>query len=294
MVELAIITPSYAPDFELCRDLNTSVLACTPHFAVHYIITPRRDLPRFSVLRGPRTKVWPVEQLLPAYIVGIPGTNFWLNLRRPLPPVRGWVMQQIVKLQAATLIEADMYLLVDSDVAFVRPVTAETFWRDGRIKFYRKTAGIDFNLPRHLIWHDVARRLLGLRRALPPLPDYISAFNVWDRYTVLALQQRIHEITGRPWIDVVAAQLHFSEFILYGVFVDEILGPDANVAPTDSLPCHSYWDPYPLDFNGANQFINTMTIDDVAVMISAKSHTPLDVRRAILSGLRGRATKGYE
>ena len=38
-------------------------------------------------------------------------------------------MQQMVKLQAAAQIEADVLLSVDSDVVFVRPVTAETFRR---------------------------------------------------------------------------------------------------------------------------------------------------------------------
>jgi hypothetical protein len=287
MDKLAIITPSYAPDFDLCRDLNASVLTYTPNATVHYIITPRRDLAKFSVLRGSRTEVCSVDQLLPGYMVGIPGANFWLNLRRVAPPVRGWIMQQVVKLQAAALIEADVYLLADSDVVFVRPVTAETFRRNGRIVFYRKYGSIDAKLPRHLLWHSVARGLLGLPSAPPPpLPDYISALNVWDRSAVLELQERIRKITGRPWLDSVAAQLHFSEFILYGVFVDEVLGREANVVGTDSMLCHSYWDPYPLDLDKGNQFINSMAVDDIAVMISAKSHTSKDVRQAILSRLQ--------
>jgi hypothetical protein len=283
--ELVVITPSYAPDFELCRDLNASVLAFTPASTVHHIITPRRDRPLFSVLRGPRTKVWSVDELLPRYMLGVPGANFWLNLRRPIPPVRGWIMQQVVKLQAAATADADLLLLVDSDVLFVRPVTAETFRPDGLLRFYRKDAGVDEHLPRHLIWHDVARDLLGLAHAQAPLPDYISAFNVWDRRTVLAMRDRIQQVTGRPWLDAVAGQLHISEFTLYGVFVDDVLGERANVAPTESMLCHSYWDPAPLSLDAAERFVRAATDEDVAVMISAKSNTPLDVRRAALSRL---------
>ena len=40
---LAVVTPSYAPDLELCRDLNRSVLEWTPADVHHHIIVPRRD-----------------------------------------------------------------------------------------------------------------------------------------------------------------------------------------------------------------------------------------------------------
>jgi Family of unknown function (DUF6492) len=283
VTHLAVITPSYAPDLELCRDLNKSVLEHTPYSTTHYIITPRRDLQQFQRLRGPRTFVWSVDQLLPRYVVELPRANFWLNLHRPFPPVRGWVMQQIVKLQLASQIEADILLLTDSDVLFVRSVTAETFQQDGRMRFYRKEQGIDEKLPRHCVWHNVARSLLGVPHASPPLPDYISAFNVWDRALVLAMQDRIEQITGRPWLEAVAAQLHVSEFILYGVFVDEVLGEKANVTPTDSMLCHSYWNHAPLNLDGAEEFVRATPIEDVTIMISAKSNTPLGVRRAALS-----------
>jgi hypothetical protein len=287
MTELAVITPSYAPDVELCSDLNASVLRHTSDSVVHYIITPRRDVELFSGLRGPRTELLAVDELLPRRMLPVPWANFWVNFRHPIPPIRGWVMQQLVKLQAAVRIEADQLLLVDSDVLFVRPVTADTFVRGGRIRFYRKEAGVDESLPRHLIWHNVARMLLGLPPAgRPPLPDYVSAFNVWDRTTVLAMQERIQSATGRNWLDAVAAQMHFSEFILYGVFVDNVLDGRAEVDPSASMLCHSYWDPAPLSATEAKDFVRRMPAEDVAIMISAKSRTPLDLRRSALAEMR--------
>jgi hypothetical protein len=285
MAGLAVITPSYAPDIELCSDLNASVMRHTPASVVHYIFTPRRDVKMFARLRGPRTQVLAVDELLPRRMVAVPGANFWVNLRRPLPPVRGWVMQQLVKLEAAKHIAAEQLLLVDSDVLFVRPVTSETFVRNERICFYRKEMGVTERLPRHVIWHNVARILLGLPADPPPLPDYVSAFNVWKRETVLALQERIQQTTGRHWMDAVAAQLHFSEFILYGVFVDKVLGDRALVQPSKSMLCHSYWEPAPLSRAKATEFVQSMPAEDVAIMISAKSRTPLDVRRAALAPL---------
>jgi hypothetical protein len=286
MAELAVITPSYAPDAELCADLNVSVLRHTPGSVTHYIITPRRDVRLFSRLSGPRTQVLAVDDLLPRRLVPVPGANLWVNLRHPFPPIRGWMMQQLVKLQAAAQLPADQLLLVDSDVLLVRPVGAGTFTHDGRIRFYRKEAGVTARMTRHVIWHSVARELLGLPEERLPLPDYVSAFNVWDRQTVLALQARIQRVTGRYWLDALGAQLHLSEFVLYGVFVDRILGDSARVEPSKSMFCHSYWKDAPLSQAEADAFVLGLSEEDVAVMISAKSRTPVQVRRAALSSLQ--------
>jgi hypothetical protein len=220
-------------------------------------------------------------------MLAVPWVNFWISARRPYPPVRGWVMQQVVKLAAAAQLGADVLLLADSDVLFVRPLTEESFRADGRLRFYRVDGAVDARLPRHLIWHDVARRLLGLPPAgEPPLPEYISAFNVWDRRVVLKLRDRVEAVTHRPWLDAIASQLHVSEFVLYGVFVDEVLGPSANVFGAESMLCHSYWNTTPLTRVDATRFVQALGPDDVAVMLSAKSRTPLDVRRAALSTIQ--------
>ena len=77
------------------------------------------------------------------------------------------------KLAAVAASEDDVVLLADSDVKFLRAFTAETFVRNGVVRFYRKPDQIDERLPRHMIWHRVARALLGLPPAEPPYTDYI-------------------------------------------------------------------------------------------------------------------------
>jgi hypothetical protein len=284
MDKLAVLTPSYAPDLELCRDLNRSVLEWTPPDVVHHVVVPARDRDLFAGLRGPRTEVWTVGQFVPRRMVSVPRANVWLNVRRPYPPVRGWVMQQLVKLRAALELGADVLVLADSDVVLMRPVTSDTFREDGKVRFYRRRGAVDEQLPRHLLWHDVACRLLGVSSAgTPPLPDYISAFNVWERRVVLALRERIEEVNGRPWLDVIAGQLHVSEFVLYGVFVEAVLGATADVSGTESMLCHSYWEPTPLGAASAGKFLRALPAEDVAVMISAKSRTPLHIRREALA-----------
>jgi hypothetical protein len=267
MTEIAIVTPSYAYDFELCEDCSKSVLEYAPESAIHYIIVPRQDLSCFGRLRNSRTRVLSLDELLPRHLVNLPGPNFWLNLRRPFPPVRGWVMQQIAKLMTAEILDADIIVSIDSDVTLVRAIGADTFLRGA------------------VIYHNIARSLLGLPSTQPPFPDYIHMPSVWDRSTVLALQEHIQHVTGRHWIDVVASQLHVSECILYGVFVDEVLGGSEGIARTDSMLCHNYYETKPLSLDSAREFVSRISNEDFAIMISAKSRTPLDIRRIALSNV---------
>ena len=98
-----IITPSFAGDYELCVDLNRSVLAYAPNSVQHHIIVPKSDLKLFSSLAGERTIVFCEREFLPRSFVKIPGSKYTLNLRSPVPPIRGWILQQVVKLSAASM-----------------------------------------------------------------------------------------------------------------------------------------------------------------------------------------------
>lgn len=281
----AVVTPSYAADYELACDLHRSVLRFTDASVIHHIVTPDKDKRMFSTLAGPRCALWTLSDLLPRRFIGLPGVNAWINVRRPFPPVRGWVAQQLVKLAMVNVLDVDYFLTVDSDVVLIRPVTLEPLTREGIAHLYRLDDAVDEQLPRHLEWHRAAHRLLGLPAPEPRLPDYISSFNIWRREIVLGLQDRIRQTAGRHWCEAVAAELHLSEFILYGVFVDRVLGPPANSFASAMSFCHSYWDAAPLDVPSARAFVHACEPTDLAVMLSAKSRTPLPVRRAALSTL---------
>src|SRR5216684_2807077 len=122
MARMAVITPSFAPDFELCVALNRSVLDNAPNTVQHHIIVPRSDLKLFGRLAGPRTHIRCETDFLPRWFVPLPFlANATVNLRRPFPPVRGWILQQLIKLAAVAASEDDVVLVADSDVRFVRP-----------------------------------------------------------------------------------------------------------------------------------------------------------------------------
>src|SRR5262245_42761643 len=127
MTRMTFITPSFAPDFDLCVDLQRSVLDSAPHSASHHIIVYREDLKLFGRLAGPRTRIQCKSDFLPGSFVVVPHTDLTINLRRPLLPVRGWILQQVVKLAAAAASEDDVVVVVDSDVEFIKPFTVATF-----------------------------------------------------------------------------------------------------------------------------------------------------------------------
>ena len=102
------------------------------------------------------------------------------------------------------------------------------------------------------------------------------------------LLQRVESVTGERWTDAIGRQVHFSEWTLYGVFVDEVLGGSARSFSSENALCHTYWDEVPLSEGTLQEFLAATEPDDIAVMISAKSRTPVAVRRAGFSKFASR------
>jgi Family of unknown function (DUF6492) len=285
MARIAVITKSFAPDFELCVALNRSVLNNSPDMTQHHIIVPRSDLKLFGQLAGPRTHIRCEADFLPRTFIPVP-FNITVNLARPFPPIRGWIQQQLVKLAAVAASEDDVVLIADSDVEFFRPFTAKIFIRDGKVRFFCNPNQIDKRLPRHIIWHRVARALLGLPPAEPPYSDYISSPLAWDPTIVRRMLARVTDTTGRPWPTAIAGQLDFSECVLYGVFVDGVIGAAANSFVSGDSLCLVYWEQTPLNAESAAHFIRSVRPTDIAAVIQSKSRTPLAVREATFAALR--------
>lgn len=283
--ELTVLTPSYGPDAELCADLNRSVMELTDDVE-HHIVVPRGDRKLFSSMEGGRTFVHDVGEFLPRRLVKIPGANAWVNALRPWPPVRGWIAQQLVKLSAAASFTTRGVLLVDSDMVLIRRTSLESFMVNGRPAMYRNPGAVHAGLPLHRTWHETSRSLLGL--APPPaenLPDYISWPCLWNPGIVRDLLSAVEENTGLTWTTAIGSQLRFSEMILYGVYVDEVLGGAEST--TSRMKSVVYSEERPLNPAGLAELLAAVSSDDLAIMISAKSGTRLHHRRQAVAHVRG-------
>jgi hypothetical protein len=286
MVRMAVITKSYAPDFEMCAALNRSVLEHSAADVEHRIIVPRSHLKLFSRLEGSRTRICCEGELLPRLFVRLPFANVSINLAKPFPPVRGWILQQVIKLAAVAASDEDVVLVVDSDAEFVRPFTAEMFMRNGIVRFFRSPGHVAEHLPRHISWHRVARSLLGFPQAPPPYPDYIVPVLAWDPRIVRRMLVQVASTTRRPWTTAIAGQLAFSECVLYGVFIDGVGGAPANAFASDDSLTLIHWEHSPLTEAGSAEFVRKIRPTDVAAVIQSKSLTPTAVRAATFAALR--------
>ena len=294
---LALVTPSYRNDVELFADLHQSVIRMTDDSVVHYAIVPMADVELFSAVVGPRCIVVPEESLYPSHYKPIRRLNRFVRLIPHVPahariaaintknqfrPVRGWMMQQVLKLEMCRQLSVDTVLLIDSDVELVRPITEATFRCGERARLYRRPKRIDSQLPNHMEWIRVSRLLLGLPAAEFPASEYISSLCVWEPAVVRAMLAHVEQVTGMHWMDAVVGQPTFSEWTLYGVFAEDVMKYEES-AMTESSLCHSYWHTSPLTIEGAMEFSSRISPDDVAVLIQSKSHTPRAVRRATIS-----------
>lgn len=301
MATMAILTPSFRDDVGMFRELHGSVLRCTADDVVHHVVVPDRDIHLFKAIPSPRLRVVGTSTLLPRRLVStyeavrtlrrvpvlgphVPKVQA-VNVRRPWPPVRGWVLQQLVKIEAVARSGADVVVMADSDVALIRPMSTEDFLRDGSVRFYRGADPLTPDLLRHATWQRVSRQLLGLPQQADH-HDYISPFIAWDPAIVARIQARVRDVTGMPWLDAMARELHFSEFMLYGSYVDN-MGTRADRSFSSSDPrCRSYWETTPLDDRSAEEFIASTSPSDLAVHIQSASRTPDPVRRRVIEELQ--------
>lgn len=279
---LAVLTPSYGADAELCRELNRSVLRWMPEDVTHHIVVPRQDTPMFRMLLNNRTEIHETGEFLATSMWKLPRLNMWVNRSRPWPPVRGWIAQQLIKLSAAASLEADAVLLVDSDMIMVAPTDLDSFRQDGKLEMYRNPGAVHPGLPRHRMWLESARGLLGLGPCeIGNLTDYICWPCLWDPQIVRSMLQHVESVAGESWQSAVASQLHFSEMMLYGTYVDEILGGPP--VATSLMKSISYSEESPLTAAEISKMLLSSPTDVLAVMISAKSGIPLEVRSQALT-----------
>lgn len=260
----AIVTPTYLPDLQRCELLAESLDRTTPDVP-HYLIVDRRDRAAFRHLEGRRRHLIESEALLGKWIWRIPGRkSFWLSLKAP--PVRGWIIQQILKIAAIEAIPEQTLVFCDSDTAFFRRFDRENLLIDGKVGL------LDVDLAGTPQWTATARRLLGLaeNQGLGSR-NHVGNMICWNRETVKAMQQRIEESTGIDWKLALARTAHFSEYMIYGIFVREVLGYDAVDHAPSSVPLvKASWHVPLLTDSDIEAFFADFDSRTVAVMIHSK------------------------
>ena len=269
----AMVTASHAPDFERCRLLCESMDRHVTGARRHYILVAGHDVALFRQLEGPGRMVVDERGILPSWLhafrdpTSLMRRHIWLSLRTP--PLRGWHVQQLRRIALAEKIEEDVLIYCDSDVIFLRPFDCATLSGSSGTVFYRKTDGIGADTPpTHRRWVANAGRALGLDPNPVPAHDYIATLIAWRRDAVLGMCRHIEALHGRHWTSVIATRRHFSECILYGRYVDEVLSARDH-APTEDRLCRIMWNGRAPGDAEMLQFLRGLEPHQVAVAIQS-------------------------
>jgi Family of unknown function (DUF6492) len=260
----AIVTPTYLPDLKRCELLVESLDRTAPDVP-HYLIVDRRDRAAFKHLEGRTRHLIESEALLGNWIWRMPGRKgYWLSLKAP--PVRGWIVQQIMKIAAIGAVPEQTLVFCDSDTAFFRRFDRKDLLVDGKVGL------LDVDLAGNRQWTAAARRLLGLpeNNGLGSR-NHVGNMICWNRDIVKAMQQRIEANTGIDWKVALARTVNFSEYMIYGIFVSEVLGYEAGDHSPSSVPLvKPSWHISLLTDSDIEAFFTDFDPRTVAVMIHSK------------------------
>jgi hypothetical protein len=287
MNPVALLTPTYAPDLERCTLLCESVDRHVTSFSKHYLLVPDCDLSLFSRFASERRIVIPASALLPSWLRPLPRIfrrkqrQYWWSFRAK--PASGWHVQQFLKLAAAISLPHQRYCILDSDIVFFRDFDLARFEHPNAIPLLKLANEVTAAQPRHSRWVETSHQLLGLNP--PPLPasDFIGHIIFWDQETTRAMASRMEAVTKLDWIDALCRVREFSEYMLYGYFVQNESGFSVGHTPVSGTPCISYWNAPRLDRDGLNALLRRAGRDDVAFSVASFSRTPVETIRATIA-----------
>jgi hypothetical protein len=265
-MKIAFVTPSYRGDLERCRLLCESTTRFLPRDFEHVLLIDRRDIELFKPLQSDVVRIVESESLVPWWIFRVPGIKkFRISLQTP--PLRNWIFQQILKLSAVNATDADVLHFVDSDVVLTKPFDRNYIVRDGKVRL-QHTGRVGAE---HDRWLKIAARLLAIKDKEAPRGNYVGNFITWKADNVRAMHRHIEKHNFGSWVRAVGSELHFSEYMIYGTFIDHVLGLDASGHFHDDRPnLYLSWGYEVETAEGLDRFFRERPEDSFGLMIHSK------------------------
>ena len=273
---MALITPSYAPDFERCKLLTESVERCLVGNYRHYIVVDQRDVALFKQLTSAKITLLVVEDIIPAWIFRAPGIKKWWISLRTLP-IRNWILQQLVKMSIFDAISEDIAVFCDSDNTFIRPFDMGACLLEGD-----KLALLKVELAYDDIYRWIAsgKTILGIEGTEVKPVTYVSNMISWHRSNVMAMRDRIEQVHGTHWIRAVCQHRTISEYMIYGIFVEYVLGLEAaNHFIFNTELIKPSWSKSLVTQTDVDSFFGELKESHVGVMIHSKDNIPSEIYR---------------
>ena len=271
LTSLAFITPTFLPDLKRCELLVRSLDQFAPT-VTHYLLVDSFEVARFSHLQSSRTILVPAEEVIGIGQFRLPlWQNFWIHSRTL--PMRGWIRQQVLKMAATVSLGREVLVCVDSDVTFVRPFRPDMLREEGKLGL------LDVDYVDKMVeeWTSVAERLLGLPAGSAARRGHVGHLITWSSDHMRALQDQLGRISGQPWQIAIGRCRTFSEYILYGVFIREVLGYEhSQHRPSTRALVRQPWNHDLSTAEGLQSFVTEPDPDNVAVMVHSKFGIPTD------------------
>ena len=278
----AIVTASYAPDFERCRLLCETIDRFVIGAARHYILVEDRDVRLFRQLETSTRTVVSERDLLPKWLrpyddpLSLFRRRIWLSLRTQ--PLRGWHVQQLRRIAIAAHVGEAALVYCDSDVAFLKPFDCARFWQDGSVRLFRRDNAVAHALSDHEAWSLNAGKALGI--ADPPVSphDYIATLIAWRRDAIEGMCQHIEALHSKHWVEAIGSVRRFSECMLYGRYVDEVIGGAGHFHGAEEL-CRVQW--FPTDQSNSDEEVKALIaeVGPDQVAIGMQSFIGTDISR---------------
>jgi hypothetical protein len=299
-LDASVLTLSYSGDFEVCRLLCESFDRFAEENIAQRLFAPTQDLGLFAALTAKNRSIGSQDRdLLPRWLrkMPMPGPRLREALRLPRrniylspfgAPVRGWIAQQMMKIAACADSPTEIIVHMDSDGVFIRPLTIDFMARpDGAVRFYRNPEKSE--LDTHRLWRETACRLLGLQPSSIVAGDYIGLCVVWRRSIVRRMIARIEEVGGADWRRMLARTPHFSEYTLYGLFVESLGIEAAGHWASPSAPVHCIWEVEPETPEEETAFVEALRGEHIACLIQSTARMSFDKRRELLDRVKAKA-----
>jgi Family of unknown function (DUF6492) len=287
---VALLTPTYGRDLELCALLCESVDRHVKSFSKHYLLVPDCGVPLFSRFESERRVVLPASRFLPKWLRPLPSIfqrkrrQYWWSFRAK--PASGWHVQQILKIAATITLPHRRFCILDSDVVFFRDIDLSRFEYPNSIPLLTMPGTVASTQVRHARWVETSHQLLGLQT--PPLPasDFIGHIIFWDQQTTRAMASRIEAVTNRDWIEALCRVREFSEYMLYGYFAQNDAEFASGHTPSLRTGCVSYWESPKLSETKLNRLLAGADEHDFAFSATSFSGTPVEIIRAAIEERR--------
>jgi hypothetical protein len=290
----AFITPSYAGDLERFRLQCESMDKMAQGDWRHYVLISDQDISLFKGFESEKRIIIPDSVLLPSWLKSFrkpfnkTGRKLWFKagLGRPVWPMSGWHVQQLRKMLVSRHINEPYLIMVDSDSFFVRLFGIEHFLIDEKLRLYRKNNAIvdSSGFAKHHEWVKQSAQILRLEPEPLPAHDYIANLVTWRRDYVLQMLDHIENLSGRDFVSTMGEYRTFSEYQIYGSFVERILENQQQPCDSHELT-QTHWGEAALREKGIEKFMADLREDQIAIGVQSFTETSIDLLREAYLGM---------